>query len=415
MTRKIDIILAAPGDAESASAVVEAVIDQLNLGAAQKAGLRLDLTHLNDGALPDTDPNGAAILITALWTSFAKTSLDAARAARVRFLAAYDKYRADPATMRILPFFNDELVAPSRVDPDQFAMVWEYRDRVKVDGIRVYSYEGREDLRTLVEAKLEGLLADVPAFLQAKPKEAKPTSERPSDTPADVVRMAARARKSMHEESSLGQSLQPPKLDAAANDDRFVLATLSPVTPELLAEIDRKAWDMIEAFDVIADIVAYMASDAKRHVQTHKPTEQVDPEMSLIFKMMSHKEEDDLLTFADSADRKIGMLKEIYHTVLNAMRLEYHKRKPDLEARGYDEDSLEETLQAIAKFSGALKAAAPHLQAFRVRVSALRRTTAEFHKAKLQALELLDRYLADLAALRASLTRAPAAEASTGH
>jgi hypothetical protein len=409
MTRKIDIILAAPGDAESATGVVEAVVDQLNLGAAHKAGVRFDLTHLNDGALPDSRDGGAAIFITALWTSYAKTSLDAARAARVRFLAAYDKYRADPTTVRILPFFNDELIAPSRIDPDQFAMIREYRDKVKADGLRAYSYEGREDLRTLIEAKLEGIISDLPPLAKPVPKHDDETAA------ADVVRMAARAKKAMVEDTTLGQSLQPPQLDSAANDDRFVLAAMTPITPELLAEIDRKAWEMVEAFDVISDIVSYMASDAKRHVQSHKPVEDVDPEMSLIFKMMSHKEEDDLATFAESAERRIGMLREIYQTVLNAMRLEYHRRLAEFEASGFDEDSLDDAFRAIAKFSGPLKAAAPHLQAFRARVSALRRTTAEFHKAKLQAIEFLDRYLADLAALRATLARMPAAEASARH
>jgi len=409
MSRKIDIILAALGDAEGANAIVEAVVDQMNLGAAQKAGVRLDLSLLDDGALPDTSPESSAVLITVLWTSFAKTSLDAARAARVRLLATYDKYRADSHTLRILPFFNDEMVAPSRIDADQFTMVREFRDKVRADGLRVYSYEGKEDLRTLVEAKLEGILTEQPAFASPPAK-----SEEADATPADVVRMTARAKKSMTDEGVLGQSLQPPQLDSAANDDRFVLTAMAPITPELLAEIDRRAWDMIEAFDVITDIIGFMASDARRHVQSHKPPEQVDPEMSLIFKMMSHKEEDELQTFAESAERKIGMLKEIYQTVLNAMRLEYHKRQNALVANGFNKDRMDEAFRAMAKFSGPLKAAAPHLQAFRARVSALRRTTAEFHKAKLQAVEVLDRYLSDLASLRGALARTPTAEASSG-
>ena len=423
MVRKIDIVLAAPGDAEGARAVVEAVVDQLNLGAAKKAGVRLDLTLLDDGSLPDAVAGSEAIFVTVLWTSFSRSNMDSARAARVRFLAAYDKYRNDPGTVKILSFFNDQAIMPSRIDTDQLLMVRDFQDRLRADGLRAYVCDGREDLRMLVESKLERVVADLPsqseASADAKPAQASSAPAKPSSeaeikpSPADVVHMDERPKREFDDERTLGDRLTPPALSQPANDDRFVLTALMPLTPELLDEVDRKAWEMVEAFNVIGDVVAFMAFEAKRHVQGRKPEEQLDPEMGLIFKMMSRKEEDDLAAFADSAEERISMLKEIYQTILNAMRRELHRRRPALEASGYDEDVLDETFRAIAKFSGPLKAAAPHLQTFRSRVSALRRTTAEFHKAKQQSIEFLERYLSDLATLRGILARNPAAEVSS--
>jgi hypothetical protein len=424
MVRKIDIILAAPGDAEGARAVVEAVVDQLNLGAAKRADVRLDLTLLDDGSLPSADAGSEAIFVTVLWTSFSRSNMDSARAARVRFLAAYDKYRNDPGTVKILSFFNDQAIMPSRIDTDQLVMVRDFQDRLRTDGLRAYVCDGREDLRMLVESKLERLVTDLPSRQEDvtdTDAEPAPTSsasaEPPSETESkptrtDVVHMDERPRQTLDDET-LGNRLTPPSLSQAANDDRFVLTALMPLTPELLDEVDRKAWEMVEAFNVIGDVVSFMAYEAKRHVQGRKPDENLDPEMGLIFKMMSRKEEDDLLAFAEGAEERIGMLKEIYQTILNAMRRELHRRRPALEASGYDEDVLDETFRAIAKFSGPLKAAAPHLQTFRSRVSALRRTTAEFHKAKQQAIEFLERYLFDLAALRGILARNPSAEVSS--
>jgi hypothetical protein len=214
-------------------------------------------------------------------------------------------------------------------------------------------------------------------------------------------------------EPALGQQLKPPTLAPAANDDRFVLTSLAPLTPDLLDAVDRKAWDMMQSFEMIGDVIGFMAADARHYLQLRKPEAESDPQMGLIFTMMSRKEEDELLAFADTAEQRVAMLKEIYQTVLNAMRHEYYQCKPALEAGGYDEETLDQSFRAVAKFSGPLKAAAPHLQAFRTRVSGLKRTTAEFHKAKLQALELLDRYLADLAALRGLLARSVTAEASS--
>jgi len=423
MVRKIDIILAAPGDAEGARAVIEAVVDQLNLGAAKKADVRLDLTLLDDGSLPDAIAGSEAIFVTVLWTSFSRSNMDSARAARVRFLAAYDKYRNDSGTVKILAFFNDQAIMPSRIDTDQILMVRDFQDRLRADGLRAYVCDGREDLRMLVESKLERIIADLPSRSEAaadtKPAQTPsapvepPLEAESAVSPADVVQMDERPKRSLENERALGDRLKPPSMSQPANDDRFVLTALMPLTPELLDEVDRKAWEMVEAFNVIGDVVAFMAFEAKRHVQGRKPEEQLDPEMGLIFKMMSRKEEDDLAAFADSAEERISMLKEIYQTILNAMRRELHRRRPALEASGYDEDVLDETFRAIAKFSGPLKAAAPHLQTFRSRVSALRRTTAEFHKAKQQSIEFLERYLSDLATLRGILARNPAAEVSS--
>jgi len=421
MVRKIDIILAAPGDADGARAIVETVVDHMNLGAAQKAGVRLDLTLLDDGAAPDALHDGPAIFVGVLWTTFAKTGIDDARAARDRFLAAYDRFRADPNTVRILPFVNDEAIAPSKIDPEGLSLVRAFQDRARADGHRAYIYDGREDFRTLLEAKLERAVMELPPDGEVEIPEPEPVKssepEPEAATPsASVISMDSRPKKPRAEESSPGKPLTPPKLAPAANDDRFVLTALAPLTPDLLDEIDRKAWTMIESFDFIGDIIAFMAGDARRYIEAHKNDDknEPDPQMGLIFAIMSRKEEDELAAFADTAEHKIGMLREIYQTVLNAMRHEYHKRKPGLEASGFDEDVLDETFRAVAKFSGPLRAAAPHLQAFRGRVSGLKRTTAEFHKAKQQSLEFLDRFLADLAALRGLLARHASAEVSSG-
>jgi hypothetical protein len=188
MVRKIDIVLAAPGDADSARMVVEAVVDHLNLGVAQKAGARLDLTLLDDGALPASPPGGSAIFVGVLWTTFSKSGLDHARSARVRFLAAYDKFLADPNTLRMLLFVNDEALPPSRVDPDQLSLVRAFQERLKADGFRAYIYDGREDLRTLLEAKLERLLVDLPPVAETIPAQA-PQPEGNPVSPADVVKI----------------------------------------------------------------------------------------------------------------------------------------------------------------------------------------------------------------------------------
>jgi hypothetical protein len=413
MVQKIDIVLAAPGDADSARMVVEAVVDHLNLGVARNAGVRLDLTLLDDGGLPDSSAGGAAIFVGALWTTFSKSGLDEARAARVRFFAAYEKFLVDPSTIRMLVFVNDEAVPPSRIDPDQFALVREFQTRVKADGLRPYIYDGREDLRVLLESKLERLLLDLPPLTEKAAAQTTAPTESTPESPADVINIEDRPKKPVTAEPTFEQKLRPPTLPPAANDDRFVLAALAPLTPELLETIDRKAWDMIQSFEVIGDVIGFMATDARHHLQTRKPETESDPQMGLIFNVMSRKEEDELSAFADTAEKKIAMLKEIYQTVLNAMRHEYYRRKPELEASGYNEDTLDTTFRAVAKFSGPLKAAAPHLQAFRSRVSGLKRTTAEFHKAKLQVLEFLDRYLAELAALRNMLARTVTPEMSS--
>ena len=423
MVRKIDIVLAAPGDAEAARSVVEAVVDQLNLGPAKRAGVRLDLTLLDDGALPGSEAGGESIFVTALWTSFSRSNLDSARAARVRFLAAYDKFRSDPGTIKILAFFNDQAVMPSRIDTDQLLMVRDFQDRLKADGLRPYVCDGREDLRMLIESKLERIIGDLPAPTEEKPVAAEKPAEPPrtpespmkvdeASAPTAIVHMEERPKRPLSNEHVLGNRLTPPTLSQPANDDRFVLTSLMPLTPELFDEVDRKAWEMVESFNLIGDVISFMAFEAKRHVQGRKPEDQLEPEMGLIFKMMSRKEEDELAAFGETAEQRIEMLKEIYQTVLNAMRREIHRRRPDLEAGGYNEQILDEAFRSIAKFSGPLKAAAPHLQTFRTRVAALRRTTAEFHKAKQQAIEFLERYLADLATLRGLLARNPSAEAS---
>ncbi|HKJ73413.1 MAG TPA: hypothetical protein VKA19_04800 [Alphaproteobacteria bacterium] len=431
MVRKIDIILAAPGDAETSRTAIEAVVDQLNLGAAQRAGLRLDLTLLDDGFLPPASEAREAILITVLWTSFSRSNMDHARAARVRMLAAYDKYHGDAKTIAVLPFFNNEPVTPNHIDPDQLAMVRAFQERLRSDGLRSYNFDGREDLRILVENKLERMIADLPPLDEPEPEPIRrqepvfePDAERdlapamePSaervPPPADIVPMDGKPRVYQKDDKDVEKRLAPPSLASAANDDRFVLTAMAPVTPELLHAVDRKAWEMIEAFDLIGDIIGFMASDTRRHLRDRQPNDQATPELGLIFKMMSRKEEDELAAFSETAEDKITMLKEIYQTGLTAMRQEFRRRLPVLEASDFDEETMDEAFRAIAKFFGPLKAASPHLQAFRVRTSGLRRTTAEFHKAKLRALEFLDRYLSDLSALRGMLARDPAFEVSS--
>lgn len=159
------VFVASPKDVAEERACLEDVVRELNLTWSKNLGIRLELVKWETHAYPGigTDPQAVIneqigddydIFVGIIWTRFGTPTGRASSGTAEEFNRAYKRFRENPDQLRIMFYFKDAPVAPSELDPDQLALIREFREQLGEKGTLYWSYTTREEFATLIRMHL---------------------------------------------------------------------------------------------------------------------------------------------------------------------------------------------------------------------------------------------------------------------
>jgi hypothetical protein len=141
----LQVFVASPSDVEAERRALDQVVAELNAIWVRSIGLRLELLKWENLAYPGFGEDPQAVINEALpdaydafvgilWARFGTPTRRAESGTAEEFQRALDQYKSSPESVRIMMYFKDAPIAPSRIDVAQLAKVQEFKERVPDEG-----------------------------------------------------------------------------------------------------------------------------------------------------------------------------------------------------------------------------------------------------------------------------------------
>lgn len=161
---QLTVFVASPSDVGDERDALEEVIRELNQTLPTTLGIRLELVRWETHTLPElgSDPQAVVnkqiednydIFIGILWARFGTPTPQADSGTLEEFERAYQRYQQNSDNIRIMLYFKEADVPYAQIDPDQFASVRKFRERVSKEGI-YQTFKTLDDLKRLLRIHL---------------------------------------------------------------------------------------------------------------------------------------------------------------------------------------------------------------------------------------------------------------------
>lgn len=165
LVKLLRVFVSSPNDLPEERKVVGEIIDELNLTITSSLKIRLDLVKWETHTYPSIGSDAQSIIneqigdeydifIGLLGTRFGTPTPRAGSGTEEEFNRAYEKHLSDPKQIRILFYFKDSPVAPSDIDPPQFKLVTDFRNRLQKEAL-YWTYKDADEFRKLIGRHLQ--------------------------------------------------------------------------------------------------------------------------------------------------------------------------------------------------------------------------------------------------------------------
>lgn len=159
------VMVASPEDVAEERQLLEQVVHELNVTWSQTFNMRLELVRWETHAYPAMGSDAQAVIdnhldddydvfIGILWTRLGTPTARAPSGTIEEFERAYKRFQESPDSLRIMFYFKNPPVEPSRLDPAQLTGIRNFRERLGAEGGLYWSYNRAEDFSGLVRMHL---------------------------------------------------------------------------------------------------------------------------------------------------------------------------------------------------------------------------------------------------------------------
>jgi len=161
----LTVFVASPADVADERGKLEDVIRELNLTWSRELSVRLDLvrweTHAYPGMAVDPQavineqiPDDFDIFVGIMWCRYGTVTGRAGSGTVEEFERAKARYDADPACVKLMVYFKDEQLQPSRIDPNQLAKVDGFRNSLGDEGALYWRFTEIDQFEQLIRLHL---------------------------------------------------------------------------------------------------------------------------------------------------------------------------------------------------------------------------------------------------------------------
>ena len=166
------VFVASPSDVADEREAIEEVIRELNLSAVEAQGAQLQLLKWETHAFPDfgTDVQDVVnrqigddydIFLGVMWTRFGTPTSRAGSGTAEEFERAFARYQRDRDALRLMLYFKDAPLEPSKLDLQQLGEVRQFQERVGNLGGLYWKFKDRSELEKLLRLQLTRVLREL--------------------------------------------------------------------------------------------------------------------------------------------------------------------------------------------------------------------------------------------------------------
>lgn len=152
----IRVFVASPGDVKQEREILEEIIKELNDSWSESLGLFFQLIKWETHSYPDvgTDPQSVInnqigddyeVFIGILWSRFGTPTPRAESGTIEEFERAYSRYEENPDNIKVMFYFKDQPVPPSKIDPTQLSKIIEFKNKLGELGTLHWSFDNTEE------------------------------------------------------------------------------------------------------------------------------------------------------------------------------------------------------------------------------------------------------------------------------
>lgn len=364
----ITVFVSSPGDVGDERTMLEEVVRELNITWSRESGIRFDLVRWETHAYPGIGEDAQAVIneqipddydvfVGIMWCRYGTATGRSGSGTVEEFDRAKARYYSDPTSVRLMIYFKDEALPPSRVDPTQLTRVNDFRRSLGEEGLLYWNFTSQDQFKHLVRLHLTRQLQAWKSQLE------KPQAIGLLQEPAHVVQRVP-------EEESFDDELGVLDLIEVL-EDRFQELTviserIGEATEDLAAKITERTNEMNQSprnsqGNVDRKVAKRLISNAATDMEEY--TARMETELPL---------------FSDALAAGMNALVRIA-----SMSIDFETNELDMkEARG--------GLQAITTLRDALTTAQVSIVEFRQIVAILPRMTSELNRAKRGVVSVLD-------------------------
>ncbi len=364
----LSVFVASPIDVEAERGKLEDVIRELNVTWSREIGVRLDLvrweTHAYPGIGADAQdvineqmPDDCDLFVGIMWCRYGTPTARADSGTVEEFERAKARYDNDPNSIRVMVYFKDEPIPPSRLDPEQLAKVNAFRNSLGDEGALYWKFDGIEQFEKLIRLHLT---RQVQAWKKCASTTVAVNSQNDEQGPALIEE---------HDDEGILDLME-------MFEDKFEeLTEISQRIGTATTELGQKMTDRTSEINALQKDAQGNANrkDAKR----------------LIAKTSS-----DMTQYTARIDAELPLFSDAMNTGMNSF-IKAITMSVDLNSVNDDAQQTKEGLDAVLALRGVLATSKASINDFRATMAALPRMTTGLNKANRGVTTVLDRLLAE--------------------
>ena len=354
--------VASPSDVEDERNKLEEVVQELNSTWGRNLSARLELIRWETHSYPGADQDAQAVInqqigneydifIGIMWGRFGSPTERAASGTEEEFHRVWQRHQ-DGSDVKIMFYFKDAPIAPSKLDPKQLAKIQSFKSKIGDEGVFHWSFQTLESFEGLLRVHLSRQLQ---AFQTTGDAGAKETL---------VARTDDAARPS---EDDVGILDLMEVLDKRFRTVAEIITRISSATDDLATRMNQRSGEITKAIAGAEGGLSH--SEAKKLVNTAA---------------------DDMNRYVTRADAEIPILRETFRDGVRALG------KVATLAADFNQGDLskvKEDREIVTSLEISLANALEVILAFRHSIHSVPRMTTMLNKAKRKTLETLDELL----------------------
>lgn len=191
----LQVFVASPSDVGEERSALDGVIAELNATWSTKLGIAFDIikweTHVRPGFSVDAQavvnaqiPDNYDVFIGIFWTRAGTPTSRANSGSIEEFEKAYARHKATGSTPEIMIYFKEAPISPSKIDPQQFSTLQEFKASLPARGGLFFPFEDVSSFEASVRAHLAAVAQK---FTSNPSDQTQELSTQLANSPASII------------------------------------------------------------------------------------------------------------------------------------------------------------------------------------------------------------------------------------
>jgi len=146
------VFISAPSDITEEIKIIEKIIQELNKTWSEHLGISLESFYWKNDSYPDISTSAQEVIneqiddkydifIGILWKKFGTPTGSACSGTEEEFTKAYDKYKREPNSIKIMFYFNTTPIPINEIEPEQISKINKFKANIGEKGTLYWEYQ----------------------------------------------------------------------------------------------------------------------------------------------------------------------------------------------------------------------------------------------------------------------------------